>query len=95
MNTKPIPIIVTLAAAGISCVISVLQHVDFAIYTKRLLAAVVIFSIIGVIAKKVLDKAFPVMDEENTEENVEVDADIEDVEAADEDAEEPEENEES
>ena len=37
MNTKPIPIIITLAAAFLSCVESIFQRVDFSVFVTRLL----------------------------------------------------------
>ena len=37
VNTKPVPIVITLAAAFISCVVSILQNVDFSIFVARLL----------------------------------------------------------
>ncbi len=58
MNTKPIPIIITLAAAFISCVISILQRVEFSIFVTRLLFVVLIFLTMGTIIKIVLDYAF-------------------------------------
>ena len=36
MKTKPIPIIITLAAAFISCVVSIFQRVDFSVFVFRL-----------------------------------------------------------
>ncbi|MBD8914655.1 MAG: hypothetical protein UEY91_08420 [Lachnospiraceae bacterium] len=75
MNTKPIPIIITLLAAGITCLVSAIQRVPFAIYTKRLFIAVVCFALIGTVIKIVLDRSFPVMEEEN-EQNEEDDEQI-------------------
>lgn len=69
MNTKPIPAIIVLLAAGISCVASILQQVNFAIFTKRLFFSVLVFFIIGFIIKIALDKCFPIKEvEEDTEE---------------------------
>ncbi len=65
MNTKPIPIIITLLAAGITCLVSAIQRVPFAIYTKRLFVTVVCFALIGTVIKVILDRSFPVMEEEN------------------------------
>ena len=69
MNTKPIPIIITLLAAGITCLVSAIQRVPFAIYTKRLFIAVVCFALIGTVIKVILDRSFPVMEEEDQEED--------------------------
>lgn len=58
MNTKPIPIIITLAAAFISCVMSIIQRVEFSVFVKRLLVVVLIFLTLGTIIKMILDYAF-------------------------------------
>lgn len=77
MNTKPIPIIITLIAALVSCVASIIQHVSFTIFTTRLLWVVIIFGVIGSIVKVILDKSLNVMEEETDEENEE--SELEDV----------------
>ena len=43
MNTRPIPIIITLAAAFISCLMSIFQRKDFSVFVYRLLIVVVVF----------------------------------------------------
>ncbi len=58
MNTKSIPIIITLSAAGISCVISILEGVDFPTFLVRLLLTVLFFYIIGIIVGIILFNAF-------------------------------------
>lgn len=75
MNTKPIPIIITLLAAGITCLVSAIQRVPFGIYTKRLFIAVVCFALIGTVIKVILDRSFSVMEEEDqdNDENEQVD----------------------
>ncbi len=83
MKTKQIPIIITLLAAGITCLVSVVQRASFAVYTKRLLLAVVCFAVIGTVIKVILDRSFRVMEEDTeegeSEETVEDDsADTED-----------------
>lgn len=77
MNTKPIPIIITLIAALVSCVASIIQHVSFTIFTTRLLWVVIIFGVMGIIVKVILDKSLNVMEEETDEENEE--SELEDV----------------
>ena len=62
-NTKTVPIVITLAAAFISCLMSILQHVEFQVFTMRLLVTVVIFLVLGTIAKLVLDYSFKTFDE--------------------------------
>ena len=47
MKTKQIPIIITLLAAGITCLVSAIQDVSFSVYTKRLFIAVICFALIG------------------------------------------------
>jgi hypothetical protein len=58
MNTKPIPIIITLVAALISCVISIMQHADFSVFVTRLLVVVLIFLFMGTVIKIILDYSF-------------------------------------
>ena len=62
INTKPVPIIITLAAAFISCVISISQKVEFSEFVKRLTIVVVIFLVMGTIIKMILDYAFKTME---------------------------------
>ncbi len=61
-NTKPVPVIITLAAAFISCVISIVQKVDFSTFVSRLLIVVVIFLVMGTIIKMILDYAFKTLE---------------------------------
>ncbi len=63
MNTKTVPIIITLAAAFISCVISIVQHVEFGVFVMRLFVTVAIFLVMGTIIKIILDNAFKVIEE--------------------------------
>lgn len=64
IRTRQIPILVTLAGAGLACLISVLQGVDFSIFFKRLVCSVIIFGIIGISVKIWLDIGFKVEKEE-------------------------------
>ncbi|SDB10985.1 hypothetical protein SAMN02910298_00543 [Pseudobutyrivibrio sp. YE44] len=89
MNTKPIPIIITLAAAFISCVMSIVQDVDFSVFVGRLVVVVLIFMFLGTVIKLILDYAFrtlePVsIDGEPSEEDAMEDEEgnLEDVEAS-------------
>lgn len=77
MNTKPIPIIITLIAAFISCIASVIQRVSFDIFTKRLLLAVICFAIIGIIVRVVIERSFKTMEEENDQEKEETEEEVE------------------
>ncbi len=63
MNTKPIPIIITLAAAFISCLMSIFQGKDFSVFVYRLLIVVVVFLVLGTIIKMILDYSFKTLDE--------------------------------
>ena len=62
MNTKPIPVIITLAAALLSCVISIVQHVEFSVFVTRLLIVVLIFITMGTIVKMILDYSFKTLE---------------------------------
>lgn len=64
MKTKSIPIIITLLAAGVTCLISALQHVSFAVYTKRLFLVVVSFAILGTAVRCLLDRSLKEDEEE-------------------------------
>lgn len=64
MNFKPIPIMITLAAAFISCVVSICQRVDFSVFVLRFAVTVAIFLVLGTIARILLESAFKVMEEE-------------------------------
>lgn len=74
MNAKPIPIIMVLASAALSCIASVIQRASFAVFTKRLFLSVVIFAIIGSVVRVVIERSFKIMEpeeivgEENEEE---------------------------
>ena len=58
MNTKQVPILIILLAAGISCVFSIVQKVSFSVFFRRFLITVLVFTIVGWIVKTLLDKAF-------------------------------------
>ena len=87
MNTKPIPAIITLLAAFIACVSSIIQHASLQVFTTRLLVSVVCFLVIGIVVKIVIDKGTKTMtdeDEPEKEEEAAEDADLEDVDTKDE-----------
>lgn len=63
MNTRPIPIIITLAAAFISCLMSIFQRRDFSVFVYRLLIVVVVFLVLGTIIKMILDYSFKTLQE--------------------------------
>jgi flagellar biosynthesis/type III secretory pathway M-ring protein FliF/YscJ len=71
MNTKQIPILIVLLAAGISCVFSIVQKVSFSIFFRRFLITVLVFTVVGWIVKELLDRAFPPEEEEENPEGEE------------------------
>ncbi|MEE3480407.1 MAG: hypothetical protein VZQ80_00300 [Lachnospiraceae bacterium] len=75
VNTRPIPIIITLAAAAVSCIISVMQHAKLEIYVGRLLITVIIFGAIGITVRVILDRYF-FNTKENEEESADADASL-------------------
>lgn len=84
VNAKTVPIMVTLLAAGISCVVSFVQHVPFQVFTMRFIGSVVVFGIFGIVLRVVIERSFKVMAEETqTEEETAEDAqgaeDLEDI----------------
>lgn len=77
MNTKPVPAIVMLSAGFATSVVGIVKHYSFGTYVKTLFLVLVIFYIIGCIAKVVLDKCFRVMQDPLEEyENLEIDDDL-------------------
>lgn len=77
MNTKPVPAIVMLSAGFATSVAGIVKHYSFGTYVKTLFLVLVIFYIIGCIAKVVLDKCFRVMQDPLEEyENLEIDDDL-------------------
>lgn len=58
VNTQTIPIMITLAAAAISCIMSLMQHVELGEYVGRLVITVIIFGAIGIVVRVVLDRWF-------------------------------------
>lgn len=61
MNTKPIPAIIMLTAGLVTCIIGIVQHFSFGMFTKTLFLVLVGFYLLGCIAKLVLDKGFRIM----------------------------------
>lgn len=81
MNTRPIPIALALAAAGATCIISIVQGVTFGIFLLRLFVVAVIFYIIGIVVGILLIEALGTgkkpEEEAEGEENTSEDADSE------------------
>ncbi len=58
MNTKQVPILITLLGALVACVLTVLQGVEFSVFFFRFLIAVLVFGVIGTAVKILLDVEF-------------------------------------
>ena len=58
MNTRQIPIFVTLLGAAVACLISVLQGVEFSIFFFRFLISVLVFCVLGTAVKMFIDSGF-------------------------------------
>ena len=68
MKTKSVPAIITLLACFVACVAGIAAHMDVWDSMKMLLLVLVLFYILGCIVQWILDKNFPVnQDEETTE----------------------------
>lgn len=64
MNTKMIPAVLALIAGFVTCVMSFAQHVDTVIFAKRFVIVCIIFYIIGMITRIIIDMNFKEMKEE-------------------------------
>lgn len=67
MKTKQVPAIVMLTAGFVTCVISIMQHMEFGRFLKILLLVLICFYILGCVVKVILDKNFAPMQEEEEE----------------------------
>ncbi|MCD7709340.1 MAG: hypothetical protein LUI02_05650 [Clostridiales bacterium] len=85
MKTNGIPAIITLVAAAIDCVISLISRVTLMVFLRRLLIVLIVFYVIGCIVKVILDLNFPETEEEKAEEEA---AEGEEAEAGEDEAEE-------
>ncbi len=68
MKTKDVPAIVMLLAGGIYCVIGILYQIPLMIFMIQLLVVLIIFWVIGGIAKSVLDRFMGEIEEKTEEE---------------------------
>lgn len=87
MKTKPIPSVIMLIAGGIRCVAGAIYKEDTTSFLWSLILTMILFYILGIIVKIVLDKNFNMMledapQDENGEaiEGEEMEEDLEDVE---------------
>ncbi len=71
MKTKQVPIIITLAAGLITCIIGVVMHMETGQFVKTWGIVLISFYILGCVAKLVLDHNFKEEAEEATEEAAE------------------------
>lgn len=67
MKTNGIPAIVMLTAGFVDCVIAIYTHASLWNFTRQLLLVLIIFYVIGCIAKTILDRNFKDMDQEEKE----------------------------
>lgn len=70
MKTKQVPIIITLIAGFITCIIGIMMHMETGQFVKTWVIVLVSFYILGSIAKIALDKVFKEETEEATDEAV-------------------------
>ena len=85
MKTKQVPVMITLVAGLITCLIGFVMQMETARFVKALVIVLISFYILGCIAKVLLDKNFKEETEEATEEAVE-EADSEEQEESAEDS---------
>ncbi|MEY8392092.1 hypothetical protein D3Z36_03595 [Lachnospiraceae bacterium] len=76
MKTKQVPVIITLVAGLVTCLIGFMMQMNANQFIKTLVVVLISFYILGCIAKIILDKNFTEETEEATDEAVE-DADAE------------------
>lgn len=66
-NTNLIPAFITLLAASITCIFTLIQRASFETYITRLLVVVIIFLVFSTIIKMVLDYSFAVLEDKSEE----------------------------
>ncbi len=71
MKTKQVPVMITLVAGLITCLIGFVMQMETARFVKALVIVLISFYILGCIAKVILDKNFKEETEEATDEAVE------------------------
>ncbi len=69
MKTKQVPAIIMLTAGFVTCILSIVQHMEFGRFLKILLLVLICFYILGCVVQIVLDKNFVPMQEEEEEDN--------------------------
>ena len=56
MKTKPIPVIIMLTAGFVACVLGIIQHMDMETFVRVVLITMVVFLLLGQIARIVLER---------------------------------------
>lgn len=80
MKTKQVPVIITLVAGLITCILGFTMHMETARFVRTLVIILICFYFLGCIAKLVLDKNFKEEPEEETTEGAEEESDTEETE---------------
>ncbi len=84
MKTKQVPVIITLVAGLVTCILGFTMHMESAQFVKTLVIVLVSFYIFGCIAKLVLDKNFKEEPEEEATEEAGEESDSEETENSEE-----------
>ncbi len=84
MKTKQVPVIITLVAGLITCILGFTMHMETAKFVQTLVIILVSFYILGCIAKLVLDKNFKEEPEEEATEEAGEESDTEEGESPEE-----------
>lgn len=77
MKTKQVPVIITLVAGLITCILGFTMHMESGQFMSTLVIVLLSFYILGCIAKLVLDKNFKEEPEEEATEEAEEGSDTE------------------
>ena len=72
MNTKPLPAILALVAGFLTCIMSFVQNVDLVIFAKRFIVVCIVFFVIGMVIRIVIDMNFKEKNEEKVSEDLQM-----------------------
>ncbi len=61
MRTKLIPALISLLACAVICINSFVYNYTFEMFARRFIIAAIVFYIIGIIVKIIIDKGYDVM----------------------------------
>lgn len=84
MKTKQVPVIITLIAGLITCILGFKMHMGTAQFVRTLVIILISFYILGCIAKLVLDKNFKEEPEEEATEEAGEESDSEETDGSEE-----------